>query len=100
MLSERRTRFANVSKPAVLLFLSAWVYQSHFTGLNPCHGEFDIDIHTAGMLCFATIDVLVVSSCSQPEVSRENGSPQKMYKVHFRCVITIWSIGIARRGFK
>ncbi len=59
MLSERRTRFANVSKPAVLLFLSAWVYQSHFTGLNPCHGEFDIDIHTAGMLCFATIDILV-----------------------------------------
>ncbi len=81
-------------------FLSAWVSKSHFTGLDSCHGEFDINIHNAGMLCFATIDVLVVSS-SHPEVSREKGTPlrKRINKVHYRCLITIWSIGIARRGF-
>ncbi len=65
---------------AILLFSSVWVSKSHFTGLDSCHGEFDINIHKAGILCFATIDVLVASRSSHPEVSRENVSPQKTYK--------------------
>ncbi len=30
---------------------------------------------------------------------RKRYSSQKTYKVNFRCLITIWSTGIARRGF-
>ncbi len=55
------------------------------------HGEFDINIHKAGMLCFAIIDTLVMSSSSQPEVIREKGTLliRRINKVHFRCLITI-----------
>ncbi len=65
---------------AILLFSSVWLSKSHFTGLDSCHGEFDINIHKAGILCFATIDILIASRSSHPEVSKENGSPQKTYK--------------------
>ncbi len=73
--------------------------KSHFTGADSCHGEFNINIHNAGMLCFATIDVLVVSSSSHPEVSREKYIRKRINEVHCRRLITIWSIGIARKGF-
>ncbi len=32
-----------------------------------------MNIHKAGLLCLATIDILIVSSSSHPEVSREKG---------------------------
>ncbi len=85
-----------------LLFSSTWFSKSNFTCLDSCHGEFNINIHKAGMLFFAAIDLLIVSSSSHPEVSRVKGTPlrKRINKVHFRCLITIWSIGIARRGFK
>ncbi len=60
-----------------------------------------MNIHKAGMLRLATIDLqLVVRSSSHPEVSREKGTPlrNRTNKDHVRCLITIWSIGIARRG--
>ncbi len=52
-----------------------------------------MNIHKAGLLW---LDILIVSSSSHPEVSREKGTPLR--KGHFRCLITIWSIGIVRRG--
>ncbi len=61
-----------------------------------------MNIHKAGMLRFATIDLQLVvrSSSSRPEVSREKGTPlrKRTNKDHFRYLITIWSIGVARRG--
>ncbi len=60
-----------------------------------------MNIHKAGMLRFATIDQLVVrSSSSRPEGSREKLTPlrKRTNKDHFRCLIAIWNIGIARRG--
>ncbi len=93
------TRFANVSlrcDPVVFISMGLKITFS----LDSCHGEVNINIHKAGMLCFATKDVLVVSSSSHPEVSREKVTLKKFInKVHFRCLITIWSIGIASRGF-
>ncbi len=60
-----------------------------------------MNIHKAGMLRFATIDLQLVvrSSSSRPEVSRE-GTPlrKRTNKDHFRYLITIWSTEIARRG--
>ncbi len=40
------------------------------------------------------------SSSSRPEVSRHNGTTRRkrIHKDHFRCCITIWSIGNASRG--
>ncbi len=56
-----------------------------------------MNIYKAGMLRFATIDLqLVVRSRSE----QRKGTPlrKSTNKDHFRCLITIWSIGIARRG--
>ncbi len=69
------TRFVNVSKrcnPFVFISMGLKITFHWFV--------FNINIHKAGMLYFVTIDVLVVSSSSHPEVSGENGSPQKTYK--------------------
>ncbi len=32
-------------------------FENHFTGLDSCHQEFIINIHKAGMLRFATLDL-------------------------------------------
>ncbi len=59
-----------------------------------------MNIHKAGMLHFATIDLQLVVRSSRPEASREKGTPLRKCtnKDNFRCLLTIWSIGIARRG--
>ncbi len=61
-----------------------------------------MNIHKAGMLRFATIDLQLVvrSSNSCPEASSEKVllSENIQIKIIFRCLITIWSIGIPRRG--
>ncbi len=54
-----------------------------------------MNIHKAGMLHFATLDLQrVVRSSSRPEVSREKGTPlrKRKNKDNFRCLIIIWSI--------
>ncbi len=59
----------------------------------------DMNIQKAGMLLLATIELQhVVRSSSRPEVSREKVLRKHTNKDHFRCLITIWSIGMARRG--
>ncbi len=61
-----------------------------------------MNIHKAGMLRFTTIDLQIVvrNSSSRPVVSREKGGTLRKCtnKDHFRCLIIIWSIGIARKG--
>ncbi len=55
-----------------------------------------MNIHKAGMLRFATIDLqLVVRSSSE----KRKGTPlrKRTNKDLFRCLITIWNIGIVRR---
>ncbi len=80
---------SNITQARVLLHLMSALLEwghtdiQYFTGLDSCHREFDMNIHKAGMLRFASIDLqLVVRSCSsRPEVSREKTySSQKTYK--------------------
>ncbi len=72
-------------------FLSAWVWKSYFTGLDSFYREFYMNIHKAGMLHFATIDL-------QQKQQQSSRSEQIHTNTdHFRCLNTITSIGIARR---
>ncbi len=64
--------------------------------LDSCHAEFDMNIHKAGMLRFATIDLQLEKQQSSRSEQR-NGTPlrKRTNKDDFRCLITIWCIGIA-----
>ncbi len=61
-----------------------WVWTSHFTGSDSYHRE-------AGMTCFTAIPKQLLR--------RESSTPFRKYRNihHFRCLITIWSIGLYRR---
>ncbi len=69
--------------------------------MDSCHGEVDMNIHKAGMLRFVTINLQLVvrSTSSRPEASREKVLLSENVQIKIiLCLITIWSIGIDRRG--
>ncbi len=60
-----------------------------------------MNIHKAGMLRFVTINLQLVvrSTSSRPEASREKVLLSENVQIKIiLCLITIWSIGIDRRG--
>ncbi len=84
-------RDLQMSVSAIFFFSSVWVWKSYFCGLDSCHREFNMNIYKVGMLCFTTIDL-------QSRSEQRKGTPlrKRTNTDHFRCFITIWSIGIAR----
>jgi len=88
------------------LFISAWVWKSHFIGSYSCHREFAINIHKDGMLRFTTIPNLCWEEAPIIQKWAEKNCifhgqmkrySQKTNKDTLRYLIAIWSIGIARR---
>ncbi len=80
-------RFANVSQRDRLVFISMGSKSTfHYT----CHQEININIHKSGMLRYRP------TTCGE----KQGKSYSSENKDNFRCLITIWSFGIARRGLK
>ncbi len=69
-----------VCKQMFVLFSSAWDLKSHFTGLNLCHREFDMNMHKAGMLRFVIDLQLEKQQQSSRSEPRKRYSSQKNVK--------------------
>ncbi len=98
-------RFANVSQrcgPFVFIIMGLKI-AFHWFGLMSWRIRYKYSHSWNAVLCNNRRTRSEQQHCSShPEVSRKKTVRLRkcINKVHFRCLITIWSIGIARRGFK
>ncbi len=69
-------------------------FEKHIS-LYTCHREININIHKSGMLQYRH------ATCGEKQRAGKKLFLRKCTdKDNFKCLITIWSFGIARRGLK
>ncbi len=95
-----KVRLANVSQQSFCFHQHG--FENHFTGLDSCNREFDYSQSWNAALCNDRPPTFVEKQQQSSRSEQRKGTPlrKRTNKDHFRCLITILSIGIAKRGLK